>query len=94
MTTTSGGWRLSTSADPAGRKSLRIYLKYGPLGESVITAVKRESKPGRRIYMSVQEMEPVLNGLGIKVLSTSRGVISDREARTRRIGGEVLCELW
>ena len=78
--------------DPA--KQLRLVLKYGPNGERVIRHIKRVSKPGRRIYNRADQLRPVLNGLGIKILSTSRGVISDREARQRNLGGEVLCELW
>lgn len=75
-------------------KQLRLVLKYGPNGERVIRHIKRVSKPGRRIYNRADQLRPVLNGLGIKILSTSRGVISDREARQRHLGGEVLCELW
>jgi small subunit ribosomal protein S8 len=73
---------------------LRIDLKYGPNGEQVIRHIKRVSKPGRRVYSGAAKLKPVLNGLGICILSTSRGVVSDREARQRQIGGEVLCELW
>jgi small subunit ribosomal protein S8 len=75
-------------------KQLRLQLKYGPNGERVIRHIKRVSKPGRRIYSGADTLRPVLNGLGIKIISTSRGVISDREARQRHLGGEVLCELW
>ena len=73
---------------------LRIDLKYGPNGERVIRHIKRISKPGRRIYNRAVELRPVLGGLGITIISTSRGVISDREARQRKLGGEVLCEVW
>lgn len=73
---------------------LRIDLKYGPNGERVIRKIRRISKPGRRIYNRAAELRPVLNGLGISIISTSRGVISDREARQRNLGGEVLCEVW
>jgi small subunit ribosomal protein S8 len=73
---------------------LRIELKYGPNGERVIRHLKRVSKPGHRVYSRAAELKPVLGGMGISVLSTSRGVISDREARQRKLGGEVLCELW
>jgi len=73
---------------------IRLDLKYGPNGERLIRHVKRVSKPGRRVYSRASDMRPVLNGLGICIISTSRGVISDREARQRNIGGEVLCELW
>ena len=77
---------------PANR--LRIELKYGPNGERVIRHVKRISKPGRRVYIGARDLRPVLNGLGISVVSTSRGVISDREARQKNVGGEVLCQIW
>jgi small subunit ribosomal protein S8 len=80
------------AGEPANQ--LKLELKYGPNGERVIRHIKRVSTPGRRVYTRASELKPVLNGLGIKVLSTSRGVISDREARQRNLGGEVLCELW
>ena len=73
---------------------LHIELKYGPNGERLIQHLKRVSTPGRRVYSGASKLRPVLNGLGIAVLSTSRGVISDREARQRKLGGEVLCEVW
>jgi small subunit ribosomal protein S8 len=73
---------------------LRVHLKYGPNGERIIRLIRRVSKPGRRIYKGSDGLKPVLGGLGISILSTSRGVISDREARQRRLGGEVLCEVW
>ena len=73
---------------------LRVHLKYGPNGERVIRHLKRVSKPGRRVYSGATKLKPVLNGMGIFILSTSRGVISDREARQRNLGGEVLCEVW
>ena len=73
---------------------LRLELKYGPNGERVIRTIKRVSKPGRRIYSRAKDLRPVLNGLGISVISTSRGVVSDREARQRNLGGEVLCQIW
>ena len=73
---------------------LRLELKYGPNGERVIRHIRRISKPGRRIYNRAAELRPILNGLGISIISTSRGVISDREARQRNLGGEVLCEVW
>ena len=80
--------------DSAPANKLRLELKYGPNGERVIRHLKRVSKPGRRVYSRADQLKPVLNGMGICVLSTSRGVISDREARQRKLGGEVLCELW
>jgi len=73
---------------------LRVQLKYGPNGERVIRRIRRVSKPGRRVYSGAAALKPVLGGLGICIISTSRGVISDREARQRKLGGEVLCEIW
>jgi len=73
---------------------LRLELKYGPNGEQVIQHIRRVSKPGCRVYSKAKELRPVLNGLGIRIISTSRGVVSDREARQRNLGGEVLCEIW
>lgn len=73
---------------------LRIDLKYGPNGERVIRKIRRVSKPGRRVYSRARDLRPILNGMGISVISTSRGVISDREARQRNLGGEILCEIW
>ena len=70
---------------------LRIRLKYGILGEPVITAIRRVSRPGRRMYSAVDDLPKVLNGLGIAVVSTSQGVLSDRQCRERNVGGEVLC---
>jgi small subunit ribosomal protein S8 len=94
-------------ADESGHKSfqadakavgpgavLRVFLKYGPEGERVIRHIGRVSKPGRRIYKRSTELRPVLDGLGIAVLSTSRGIMSDRQARSQRVGGEVLCTVW
>ena len=74
--------------------TLRLTLKYGQNGEKVIRHIKRLSKPGRRIYSSSSELKPVLNGLGITVISSSSGVVRDRVARQKNIGGEVLCEVW
>jgi small subunit ribosomal protein S8 len=73
---------------------LRVYLKYGPEGERVIRNISRASRPGRRLYQSYRALRPVLDGLGISILSTSRGVMSDRQARTQRVGGELICTVW
>jgi small subunit ribosomal protein S8 len=70
---------------------LRVYLKYGPLGEDVITELKRQSKPGRRLYGGPKDLPRPLNGLGISIVSTSRGVLSDRQCREQNVGGEILC---
>ena len=81
--------------DAEGPKALlRIYLKYGPEGQKVIRHIERISKPGCRRYAGYKDLRPVLDGLGIAVLSTSRGLMSDRRARTERVGGEVLCTIW
>lgn len=76
------------------QNTLRIQLKYGPSGERVIQSIRKISKPGCRRYSSPKDLRPVLNGLGISILSTNKGVISDREARAENVGGEVLCEIW
>jgi small subunit ribosomal protein S8 len=73
---------------------LRVYLKYGPEGERVIRHLERASRPGRRLYRRTTELRPVLDGLGISILSTSKGVMSDRRARAQRLGGELLCTVW
>jgi small subunit ribosomal protein S8 len=86
-------WR-EEQEEGAPQKQLSIELKYGPNGERVIRHIRRVSKPGRRVYSQATSLKPVLNGLGISIISTSRGVISDREARQRNLGGEVLCEVW
>ena len=86
-------WR-EEHEDGAPSKQLSIELKYGPNGERVIRHIRRVSKPGRRVYSPATALKPILNGLGISIISTSRGVISDREARQRNLGGEVLCEVW
>ena len=70
---------------------LRVYLKYGPNGERVIRTIKRQSKPGRRVYRKVDDIPRVLGGLGISIVSTSKGVLSGRQCSQRRIGGELLC---
>jgi small subunit ribosomal protein S8 len=73
---------------------LRVYLKYGPGQERVITGLRRVSKPGRRLYVAADKIPSVLGGMGVAVLSTPRGVLPDREARRQRVGGEVLCFVW
>lgn len=71
-----------------------IVLKYDRHGDSVIRAIKRISKPGRRVHRKVTEIRPVLNGQGIAIYTTSQGVLSDRDCRRNNIGGEVLCHVW
>lgn len=75
-------------------KNIRITLKYGPNRTKVITGLKRISKPGLRVYARKDQIPRVLNGLGIAVLSTSRGLMTDREARKQAVGGEVLAYIW
>jgi len=76
--------------EAGARKELWIYLKYGPNGEHVIQEIVRRSKPGCRIYRGAKEIDRVMDGLGITVLSTPKGILSDREARKSNVGGEVL----
>ncbi|MDQ0215724.1 small subunit ribosomal protein S8 [Oikeobacillus pervagus] len=73
---------------------IRIFLKYGQNNERVITGLKRISKPGLRVYAKANEVPKVLNGLGIALVSTSQGVVTDKEARAKQIGGEVLAYVW
>ncbi len=73
---------------------LRVHLKYGPDNEQVITGIRKVSKPGLRQYKKSSNIPKVMSGLGVGILSTSRGVISDREARKLNVGGELLCEVW
>ena len=73
---------------------LRLTLKYGPNKEKVLSGLKRISKPGLRVYCKKDEVPKVLNGLGVALISTSKGILPDREARKLGLGGEVLCYLW
>lgn len=75
-------------------KTLRVNLKYGPNGEQVINHIQRVSKPGRRVYAGVADLKPVRHGTGIMIVTTPRGVLSNREAKNEKVGGEVLAELW
>lgn len=74
--------------------ALRIFLKYGPNNERIITGLKRISKPGLRVYAKADEVPRVLNGLGIAIVSTSKGVLTDKEARQQAVGGEILAYIW
>ena len=73
---------------------LRVNLKYSPTGERVIQKISRVSKPGRRVYVDCRNLPEVLDGMGICVMSTNQGVLSNREAKQKHVGGEVLCEIW
>jgi small subunit ribosomal protein S8 len=80
--------------DPRGHEILRVYLKYPDTKRTVITDIQRVSKPGRRVYVKSENIPQVLNGYGISILSTSKGVMTDKEARELRLGGELLCNVW
>ena len=80
--------------DEKGQQMLKIALKYPDTKRAVITDIERISKPGRRVYVASDSIPKVLNGYGISVLSTSRGVITDEEARELNVGGEILCNVW
>ena len=82
------------SVEVDGVKMIEVTLKYGPNGEKVIQGLKRISKPGLRIYSNAEQLPKVLNGLGIAIVSTSKGIITDREARKLNVGGEVLAYVW
>lgn len=74
--------------------TLRIFLRYSDEGIPAVRRMSRVSKPGRRIYRGADDIQPVLNGLGTAIVSTSRGLLTDRQAREMRVGGEILCEIW
>lgn len=73
---------------------IRIQLKYGKAGEKVITGIKKISKPGMRVYADKTNVPKVLNGIGISVISTSKGIVTDKQARELGVGGEVICYVW
>ncbi|MGI6036237.1 MAG: 30S ribosomal protein S8 [Limnochordia bacterium] len=73
---------------------IRVFLKYGPNRQRTITGLKRISKPGLRVYANKDEVPKVMRGLGVAIMSTSQGVMTDREAREKGVGGEVLCYVW
>ncbi len=93
-----GGFKLveeaSAPKSTQTRPVIRLFLKYGPAGERVITGIERVSRPGRRVYASRSEVPAVLGGLGVNILTTSRGVMTGRSAQKLGVGGEVLCNVW
>jgi small subunit ribosomal protein S8 len=90
-----GSEQFEPTDDPKlAKRFIRIYLKYGVNGERVIQKIQRISSPGCRVYRGYRELRPVLDGMGISLLSTNKGVKSDRQARKEKLGGEVLCEVW
>ena len=80
--------------DDSNQGEIRIELKYGPRGEKVLGDLQRNSRPGCRVFMGVSALPRVLDGLGISIVSTSHGVLSDRQCRAQKVGGEVLCTVW
>jgi small subunit ribosomal protein S8 len=76
------------------RSVIRVFLAYNKEGKPGIERMQRVSTPGRRVYRGADDIKPVLNGLGVGIVSTSQGLMTDRQARQRRVGGEVLCEIW
>jgi len=80
--------------DTRGHQVLRIYLKYTDTKGSIITSIQRVSKPGRRVYVKREKIPKVLNGYGVAILSTSKGVLTDKEASESKVGGEILCNVW
>ncbi len=86
-----GSWR---RVSDKGRPVLRVALKYDPEGAPVVAGLKRVSRPGRRVYAPAKEIPEVLGGLGISIVSTSKGILTGRRAREARLGGEILCNVW
>jgi len=76
------------------QNTLRVYMKYGPSNEKVISGLVRVSKPGRRVYVTHDKVPSILAGMGVAIVSTSRGVVTDRAARQQKVGGEVLAYVW
>ncbi len=92
-----GGFKQVELQNPRGEiplRMLRIYLKYGPRGERVLSGLERVSRPSRRVFYGCDKTPPVLAGLGTSILTTSRGVMTGREAAKAGVGGEVLCNVW
>src|SRR5919202_363360 len=87
------GWDVSDDPDRP-TKTLTVHMKYSPERARTISGLKRVSKPGLRVYRPANKLPRVLGGLGVAVLSTSQGLMTDREARERKVGGEVLCFVW
>ena len=79
--------------EESGRKQIKVFLKYVD-GESVIHEIKRESTPGKRLYTKVHELKPVVGGLGVSILTTSQGIFTNKKAKSKSIGGEVICTIW
>lgn len=90
----SEGYISDYRVDESGFGKIIVFLKYGRDRESAIAGLRRKSRPGRRVYVSYRDIPKVHNGLGVAIMSTSRGVMSDKSARDQKVGGEILCEVW
>lgn len=88
------GYIADFRVDESGFGTITVTLKYGRGRESAIAGLRRKSRPGRRVYVGYQDIPKVHNGLGVAIMSTSQGVMSDRAARAQKVGGEILCEVW
>jgi len=88
------GFIMDFSISGDDKKTLTVTLKYGPNNEKVISGIKRISKPGLRVYAEVDKLPRVLNGLGIAIISTSTGLLTDKDARKKHVGGEVVAYVW
>ena len=88
------GYKVLDPPDGSPARTIRVFLKYGPRGERLITGLERISRPGRRVYAGRNDVPQVLGGLGTAILTTSRGVMSGKEAVKAGVGGEVLCNIW
>jgi small subunit ribosomal protein S8 len=86
--------RVEDAAEPGSHPQIRVVLKYGREKHSAFEGMRRVSRPGRRVYVGYSDIPRVLSGLGVSILSTSHGVMTDKEARRRKVGGELLCEVW
>ena len=73
---------------------LRVYLKYAPDQSNVILGIERVSKPSRRVYVKGKDITPILNGMGMRIISTSKGIMTDKQARKENVGGEIICNVW
>lgn len=88
------GFLAGVKEEAAEQKQLQVQLKYSESGDSVISGIKRVSKPGQRIYLAADKLPRTNSGYGVTVVSTSKGLLTDKEARKARIGGEVVCQVW
>jgi small subunit ribosomal protein S8 len=86
--------RVSEAGDDKGHKQLTVVLRYGRDKQSALDGVRRVSTPGRRVYVRFDRIPRVLSGMGVSILSTSHGVMTDKDARKQRVGGELICEVW